>query len=153
MKYKIIGEPEVRNGDYGEFKIASLEGPAGQTHHGVFFGNRGAGYKFVVPTGEVEGEIDVSGGKGKKFVFPRSGGAFAKKDPKEEEVRSKRIAFLACTERAIEAVNLMLTIKVDSETGDKAKRSATKELVRNSIVDWREWFISEFESYNNKISK
>ena len=138
-KYKIVGEPEVRNGEFGEYKIASLEGPAGEIYHNVFFGSRGTGYNRVVPTGEVEGEIDANG-KGKKFVFPRSSTWGAKaKDPAEEAKRSKRIAFLASTERALEVVSFM---------EDKPK---TAESMKKAITGWRDWFVSEVENYESKL--
>lgn len=137
-KYKIVGEPQVRNGEYGEYKIADLEDSNGSLFTGVFFGNRGAGYKYVVPTGEVEGEIDASG-KGRKFVFPRSGGGFAKKDPAEELRRSKRITFLASTERALEVVGFM------------EEKPKTAEAMKKAIAGWRDWFVSEFDTYESKL--
>lgn len=138
MKYKIVGEPIVQTGQYGEYKIADLVGPAGETYSRVFFGSRGSGYKFVVPTGEVEGEIDSSG-RGPKFVFPRSGG-FKKSDRDyagEEERRSERIAYLASMERAVEVMDMLLKNK---------NTHPTKDQVRASLCEWRDWFINEYKT-------
>ena len=117
------------------YKTCDLEGNAGQVIPSVSVWPTKSHPLSELRTGmEIEGEIDVSG-RGKKFVFPRTS-AFGK-SPADEEKRSERIAFLASTERAVEMITLLMSNKTTHPT---------KEEARTSLVEWREWFISEYRN-------
>lgn len=135
MKYKVIETtPRVYKNPEGKeipFKECELEGEDGKTVLASVWGNRLA---EVFPTATIEGTIDTSG-RSPKFQFPKKGfgGGPARDYAGEEERRSKRIAFLACTERAVEVVNYM---------EDKPK---TGQEMQKTIVAWRDWFIKQYE--------
>lgn len=140
MKYKITSEPVQRQGDYGPYKLVDLVGPAGETFSGVLVGSRVAAYKNCFLGGEIDGVIDSSG-KYPKFTVPKEN-AWANKPNRdyaaEEEARSKRIAFLACTERAIELLAI-LNPKTAPDMNDAE--------VRKFIFDWRSWFIEQYNQF------
>jgi len=66
-KYKVL-ETEIRQWNDKQFKVAELEGPAGEVHSNVSVWAR---LDEVRAGNVIEGDIDASG-KGKKFVFPSS---------------------------------------------------------------------------------
>lgn len=141
-KYKII-DAQKRSwvsptGETKYFKICDLENDAGATITNVsVWGN----YKNPVDSlrngYEIDGDIDASG-SGKKFVFPRSAGKSGM-SPEMEERRSKRIAFLASTERALEVVSFM------------EEKPKTAEAMKKAITGWRDWFVGEVENYESKL--
>ncbi len=141
-KYKVL-ETEIRQWNDKQFKVAELEGPAGEVHSNVSVWAR---LDEVRAGNVIEGDIDASG-KGKKFVFPRPNRAGSNRDYEgEEKRRSANIAYLSAMDKSVQICMAML-----KERDFSREQVLTRDQVRDKIVDWRDWFLSEYNNYSQKI--
>lgn len=154
MTYQIIWGEEVTSSKGTKYYRADLKDSDGKEYKGVAIFTSFKDYAKVMPGSEVEGKISEKDYQGKpsytlenlaplQYGASKAGGYSTKKGEEIKQAQQRKTESISYFNSVNSAISLV------TSQGYQPRPTGDAE-IKEALVYWRDWFLKEFEKWDNQ---